>query len=142
MAPMGRGFTMASATNLQEQVPIIRVSIAEDSIAIRDSLASLLNQAGGFQVVGLAGDGFEVLEQAKASLPDVVIMDAQMPRLDGVEATRRFKSELPGVGILLFSAYADYLEAGSAAGADGYLMKDCEPKELFAELERISIIGR
>ncbi len=120
---------------------MIRVLIADDSIAIRDSLASLLNQAGGFQVVGLASDGVEAVEKARQLLPDVVIMDAQMPRLDGVEATRRIKSELPGVGILLFSAFADYMEAGIAAGADGYLMKDCEPKELFSELKRIATIS-
>jgi len=55
---------------------MIRVLIADDSIAIRDSLASLLNPPGGFQVVGLAGDGLEVVEKARELLPDVVIMDA------------------------------------------------------------------
>ena len=74
-------------------------------------------------------------------LPAVVIMDAQMPNMDGVAATRHIKQTIPGVGILLFSAFADYLEAGIAAGADGYLMKDCEPKELFAELYRIATIS-
>ena len=117
---------------------MIRVLIADDSVAIRDSLASLLNPASGFRVVGLAGDGLEASEKARELLPDVVIMDAQMPRLDGVEATRRVKRELPGVGVLLFSVFTDYMEEGIAAGADGYLMKDCEIKELFAELKRIA----
>ena len=138
MAPKDRGYTMALATISQEHCTIIRVLIADDSIAIRDSLASLLKPAGGFQVVGLAGDGLEVLQKAKDLVPDVVIMDTQMPQLDGVEATRRIKRELPGVGVLLFSVFPDYIEEGISAGADGYLMKDCEIEELFVELKRIA----
>jgi len=120
---------------------MIRVLIADDSVAIRDSLASLLNPASGFQVVGVASDGLDAVEKAKESLPDVVIMDAQMPNMDGVEATRHIKQILPSVGILLFSVFSGYTESGIAAGADGYLMKDCEVEELFAELERIAGIA-
>ncbi len=119
---------------------MIRVLIADDSNAMRDSLASLLNPASGLRVVGLAGDGLEVVKKVTELLPDVVIMDAQMPDMDGIEATRHIKRTIPGVGILLFRAFADYMEAGIAAGADGYLMKDCEPNELFAELKRIAEI--
>ena len=129
---------MALAASFQEQIPIIRVLIADDSAPIRDSLTGLLNPQKGFQVVGLARDGLEAVEQAQELLPDVVIMDAQMPNMDGVEATRRIKQTTLGVGILLFSVFADYMEAGIAAGTDGYLMKDCEPGELFAELKRIA----
>ena len=120
---------------------MIRLLIADDSLAIRDSLASLLNPTNGFQVVGLASDGLEAVEKARELLPDVVIMDAQMPNMDGVEATRQIKQIIPGVGVLLFSVFVDYTEAGIAAGADGYLMKDCELKELFAELKRIATIS-
>jgi len=118
---------------------IIRVLIADDSAAIRDGIASLLNQTSGFRVVGFAGDGLEAVEKARELLPDVVIMDAQMPNLDGVEATRRIKRELPTVGILFFSVFADYLEASIAAGSDGYLNKDCSPSELFTEIRRIAL---
>ncbi len=138
MASKARGDTVALAARFQEQIPIIRVLIADDSAPIRDSLTSLLNPQNGFQVVGLANDGLEAVEQARELLPDVVIMDAQMPNMDGVEATRRIKQTTPGVGIVLFSVFADYTEAGMAAGADGYLMKDCEVEELFAELKRIA----
>ena len=119
--------------------PIIRVLIADDSAAIRDGIASLLDRTSGFQVIGLAGDGLEAVEKAGELLPDVVIMDAQMPRLDGVEATRRIKRDLPGVGVLFFSVFADYLEASVAAGSDGYLNKDCSPSELFIEIQRIAL---
>ncbi len=141
MAPKARGDTMALASDFQEESPIIRILIADDSVAIRDSLSSLLNSKSGFQVVGLANDGLEAVETARKLLPDVVIMDAQMPNMDGVEATRRIKQTTPGVGILLFSVFTDYTEAGMAAGADGYLMKDCELEELFAELKRIANIS-
>ncbi len=119
---------------------MIRVLIADDSAAIRDSLASLLNPTSGFRVVGLASDGLEVVEKGRELLPDVVIMDAQMPNMDGVEATRRIKQTIPSVGILLFSVFTDYMDAGIAVGADGYLMKDCELEELFTELKRIATI--
>jgi len=141
MAPKARGDTMALASDFQEESPIIRILIADDSVAIRDSLSSLLNSKSGFQVVGLANDGLEAVETARKLLPDVVIMDAQMPNMDGVEATRRIKQTTPGVGILLFSVFTDYTEGGMAAGADGYLMKDCELEELFAELKRIANIS-
>ena len=115
--------------------------IANDSVAIRDSLASLLNPTSGFQVVGLASDGLEVVKKARESLPDVVIMDAQMPNMDGVEATRHIKQTIPSDGILLISFFTDYLKAGIAAGAYGYLMKEGELKALFAELKRIATIA-
>ncbi len=118
---------------------MIRVLIADDSVAIRDSIASLLNPTSGFQVVGIASDGLEAVEKAGELLPDVVIMDAQMPNMDGVEATRRIKRDLPGVGVLFFSVFADYLEASIAAGSDGYLNKDCSPSELFTEIKRIAL---
>ena len=120
---------------------MIQILIADDSLAIRDSLASLLTPKSGFQVVGLASDGLEAVDKARELLPDVVIMDAQMPNMDGVEATRQIKETLPGVGVLLFSVFTDYVEAGVAAGADGYLMKDCELADLLAELKRISSIS-
>ncbi len=120
----------------------MRVLIADDSAAIQDGLSSLLNRKSGFQVVGLANDGREAVEKSRELLPEVVIMDAQMPIMDGVEATRRIKQTIGGVGVLLFSVFADDTAEGMAAGADGYLMKDCELEELFAELKRIANTSR
>ena len=115
--------------------------IADDSVVIRDSLSSLLNLKSGLKVVGLASDGLEAVDKARELLPKVVIMDAQMPNMNGVEATRRIKQTTPGVGILIFRGFTDYTEAGMAAGADGYFMKDCEVEDLFAELARIANIS-
>ncbi len=121
---------------------MIRILIADDSTAIRDGICSLLDPTGDFQVVGLARDGLEAVEKARELLPDVVIMDSQMRYMDGVEATRHIKQTFPGIGILLFSVFADCLEAGITAGADGYLRKDCDSEELFSELRRIVAIAR
>lgn len=119
---------------------MIRVLIVDDSAAMRDALSSLLDAANCFQVVGIAADGLEAVEKAGELLPDVVMMDAQMPNMDGVEATLHIKEILPGVGILVLSVFADYLEASKDAGAEGYLMKDCELEELFSELRRIAAV--
>ncbi len=116
--------------------------VADDSPAIRDALTSLLSQQGDFEVVGLAADGLEAVQKARELLPDVVLMDAQMPNMDGVEATRHIKQTLPGVGVLSLSVFADCLEASIAAGAEGYLMKDCEPEELLSELRRVAAMAR
>lgn len=121
---------------------MIRVLIAEDSPHIRNSLSGLLAQEPDMDLVGSAGDGLEAIEKAKALRPHVVIMDAQMPVMDGVEATRRIKRTLPGVGVLFFSVFSDYVEASVAAGSDGHVTKDCSAEELFCEIRRIAAINR
>ncbi len=116
---------------------MIRVLIADDSAAVREGLISLLGAHPEFEVVGGAGDGLEAIQMTHQLTPDLVIMDAQMPRLDGIEATRHIKRAFPMVGILFFSVFTDYVEAGLAAGADGYLPKDCEPDQLIAKASEI-----
>ncbi len=117
---------------------MIRILIVDDSVAIREGLYSLLDGQPDFEVVGAAGDGLEGLSKALELLPDVVIMDAQMPRMDGVEATKRIKDSSNSVGVLFFSVFIEYIEMGMTAGADGYLVKDCERRELFSEVRRIA----
>src|SRR6476660_7014948 len=73
---------------------IIRIVLADDHTVLRDGLAHLLNSEVDFEVVGLAGDGFEAIEKVQKLQPDIVLMDLQMPRLSGVEAIRRLQ-ELP-----------------------------------------------
>ena len=115
-----------------------RILIVDDSVPIRDGLYTLLDGQPDFQVVGAAGDGQEGLDKALELLPDVIIMDAQMPNMDGVEATRRIKEASPAIGVLFFSVFTDHMERGIAAGADGCLIKDCEPQELYSEVRRIA----
>ena len=117
---------------------MVRILIADDSPIIQEGLSTLLGMRADFEVVGTARDGLEAVEKSGELLPDVVIMDAQMPNMDGVEATRRIKEALPTVGVLFLSVFMDYMEAGITAGADSYLVKDCEPEELFSEVRRIA----
>ncbi len=117
---------------------MIRVLISDDSPHIRDGLSSLIDAQSDFLVVGTAGDGLEAVEKAKDLRPDIVIMDAQMPKMDGIEATKKIKGEFSAIGILFLSTFADYIEAGRTAGCDGHLTKDCDPKQLYAEVRRIA----
>ena len=117
---------------------MIRVLIVDDSPHIRDGLSSLIDAQSDFSVVGTAGDGLEAVEKAKELRPDVVVMDVQMPRMDGIEATREIKREFPCIRILFLSTFTDHIEAGHEAGCDGYLTKDCDPKQLYSEVRLIA----
>ena len=117
---------------------MIRVLIADDSLNILDSLTSLIANQPDLVVIGVARDGLEAVEMASKLKPQVVVMDAQMPNLDGVQATRCIKERFPHIAVPFFSVFTDYLEASVAVGADAYLSKDCEVKDLLAEIRRIA----
>ncbi len=117
---------------------MLRVLIADDSPAVLDGLSSILSLEPDFEVAGVARDGLEAVDKASQLRPDVVIMDAQMPNMDGAEATRQIKQGVPGAGVLLFTVFTHWVEAGLAAGADSHLAKDCAPEELLAELRRVA----
>ena len=117
---------------------MIRVLIVDDSPHIRDSLTTLIAAQPDLAVVGAACDGLEAVDMASELDPQVVVMDAQMPNLDGIGATQCIKKSLPHVGVLFLSVFTDYLEASIAVGADGYLTKDCELDDLLAEIRRIA----
>ncbi len=109
---------------------MIRVVIADDHGVIRDGLRHLLEEAPDIEVVGSAADGAEALSLAKSLSPDVVLMDLQMPVMDGVEATRRILADVPGTDVLVLTSFSDgerIIEALDA-GAMGYLLKDAEPE--------------
>ncbi|MBI4498054.1 MAG: response regulator transcription factor [Chloroflexi bacterium] len=118
----------------------MRVLLADDHALFRDGLASLL-QAWDVEVVGQASDGLEAVEQALALRPDLVLMDIRMPRLGGLEATRRIKAVLPETKIAMLTVSdeeRDLLEA-IKAGAEGYLLKNmagAEFGEMLAALAR------
>ena len=117
---------------------VIRILIVDDFAAVREGLSSFLEMAEGMEPVGTASDGLEAVEKARQLLPDVVLMDAQMQNIGGIEATRIIKKEFPNIGVLFFSTYSDYSDAALAAGADGYLVKDCEVRELLDKVRQIA----
>ena len=118
---------------------LIRVLIVDDSATVRDGLASILLAAGGFDVVGEAADGAEAIEATARLEPEVVLMDAQMPVLDGIKATRTIKASNPHTKILFLSVHPMYLQDGRDAGADLALLKDVGRVELIAAIRDLAI---
>ena len=110
----------------------IRVLLCDDHAVVREGLARLLESTEGIDVVGGAADGAEAVEAALALRPDVVLMDLQMPKVDGVEATRRIAAEAPGCQVVVLTSFSDNARILHAidAGARGYLLKDAEGSEV------------
>ena len=121
----------------------IKVIIADDQRLMREGLATLLALADDIDIVAQAGDGAEAIELAKAHQPDVILMDIQMPHVNGVEATRTIRSILPATQIIILTTFDDdeYLLAGLRAGACGYLLKDM-PSEQLADAIRSAAKGQ
>jgi DNA-binding NarL/FixJ family response regulator len=111
----------------------IRIVIADDHPIFRAGLQGLLSAQEDFDVVGEAANGREAVSVVRHAAPDVLLMDLQMPELDGVGATREIKAASPGTRILILTTYdsdGDILRAVEA-GATGYLLKDTPREELF-----------
>jgi DNA-binding NarL/FixJ family response regulator len=117
----------------------VRIVIADDHALFRDGLRSLL-VSNGHQVVAEARNGEEAIVLAKEHEPDVVLMDVSMPLLDGISATRRLTSELPGVKVIILTASEDDANLFDAikSGAQGYLLKNLEADDFFALLDAAS----
>src|SRR3954467_1590893 len=99
--------------------PVIKVLIAEDQTLMRQGLKTILDLEDGFEVVGEASDGQEAVERAQALRPDVVLMDVQMPRMDGVAATAQITAALPATRVIILTTfdYDQYVFDGIKAGA-------------------------
>jgi len=118
----------------------IRVLVADDQRVVRDGLTMLVGLIEGVDVVGTACDGIEALERAHGERPDVVLMDLRMPRMEGSEATRRIRTELPGTQVLVLTTYADddSLFPALQAGARGYLTKDASAEEIEQAIRAVA----
>ena len=110
----------------------IRLVIADDHPVFREGLASLLDPLDGIEVVARARDGAEAVAAVREHRPDVVIMDVQMPELNGIEATRQVVADHPGTGVLVLTMGEDdgTVLAALRAGARGYLRKGAEQDEI------------
>ena len=112
---------------------MIRVVLADDHSMVRLGLERLLAADPEIDVVGSAPDGRVAVELVTAAHPDVVLMDLQMPVLDGVEATREITARVPGTKVVILTSFSDRhrIVAALDAGAIGYLLKDAEPEDLL-----------
>jgi len=120
--------------------PRIRVLAVDDQRVVREGLAMLLGLLPDVQVVGTAADGEEALTLAGELRPDVILMDLRMPRVDGVEATRRLRASHPEIKVVVLTTYADDRSVIDAlrAGALGYLTKDAGADEIRQALQRVA----
>jgi DNA-binding NarL/FixJ family response regulator len=111
---------------------VIRVVLADDHGVIRDGLGRLIAGLEDVELVGTAVDGLDAVERCAELAPDVVLMDLDMPRLDGIEATRRILRERPETAVLVLTSFSDRARILGAveAGACGYLLKDVDAAEV------------
>ncbi|MGI5485917.1 response regulator [Microtetraspora malaysiensis] len=116
-----------------------RVLVADDQSVVREGLVLLLGLLPGIEVVGSAGDGEAALRLVAAERPDVVLMDLRMPRMDGVEATRRIRAEFPDTQVVVLTTYADdeSVFAALRAGARGFLTKSADADEIARAVEAV-----
>jgi two-component system, NarL family, response regulator LiaR len=114
------------------EVGPIRVLIVDDHQIVRRGLRTFLDLIDDIEVVGEAGDGLQGAELGESLEPDVVLMDIVMPRLDGIEATRRIKDGAAGIAVIALTSFAgdDQVLPALEAGASSYLLKDVAPEDL------------
>lgn len=122
---------------------MIRVLLVDDQALMRAGFRALLSAEDDLEVVGEASDGGSAVQLTRRLRPDVVLMDVQMPGVDGIEATRRIAAdpELAAVRVLVLTNYGldSYVFAALRAGASGFLLKDADPAEL---LQAVAIVAR
>jgi DNA-binding NarL/FixJ family response regulator len=111
----------------------IRILVADDHPIVREGLEAILSTQPDFAVVGEAGDGAEVVRRVEEVRPDVVLLDLEMPGMDGVEALSRLRKAMPETRVIVFTAFAtdDRILAAVRAGARGYLLKGVPREEIF-----------
>jgi DNA-binding NarL/FixJ family response regulator len=126
----------------QGGTPVIKVLVADDQTLVRAGFRVLVESAPDLEVVGEAGDGAEAVELARQRLPDVVLMDIRMPRMDGLEATRRIvaldRAEAVRVLVLTTFDLDEYVYQALRAGASGFLLKDTPPADLLAAIRVVA----
>lgn len=119
---------------------MMNILLVDDHILFRKGVAALLAQRDDFNIVGEAGNGLDAIQAARELLPDVILMDINMPERNGLDATRQIKREIPHIKIVMLTVSDDDQNLFEAIkyGAQGYLLKDLEPYQLYDLLESIS----
>ena len=123
--------------------PRINVAIVEDNRGARESLKELLQRADGLRCVGAHADGEEALREIPAENPDVVLMDINLPGMNGIECVAKLKAQFPRPQILMLTSYdeSDLIFESLRMGAHGYLLKNTPPAELVQAVEQIHAGG-
>ncbi len=111
---------------------ITRLIVADDNPRARHGMAALMSTHPEINIVGEASNGREAIIAVETAHPDVILMDVQMPIMDGVEATRQIKSRWPQVRVVALTIYPDREEEARSAGVDAFLLKGCPSDELLS----------
>lgn len=117
-----------------------RILIADDHTLFRDGVHALLDSIPEMEVVGEAADGEEVIQKAVALQPDVILMDIQMPGVNGIEATRRIVRQSPHIGVTVITMFEDddSVFAAMRAGARGYILKGADQEEMLRAIRAVA----
>jgi DNA-binding NarL/FixJ family response regulator len=117
----------------------LRLVVVDDQELVRSGFALILERAG-MDVVGQAADGLQALDVVRETHPDVVLMDVRMPRLDGIESTRRLVAEHPEIRVVALTTFDldEYVYAAVRAGASGFLLKDVSPDGLVRAVDAVA----
>lgn len=116
----------------------IRVLIVDDDHQVRHALKFILDQHMGIEVVGEASDAKQAVQVVMELQPDVVLVDSQMPGVDGIETTRRIKAMTPHVKVLFMTVHEKHIEQALNAGADAYIFKDSGRGKLLDAVKKLS----
>ncbi|WP_235714648.1 response regulator transcription factor [Neobacillus dielmonensis] len=118
---------------------MITIMIVEDQELIRKSLKIVLESMADIRIISLAENGQVAIENCKRELPDIILMDIQMPEMDGVEATKIIKEKWPGSKVIILTTFEDihYVRIALNAGAEGYILKAVDPQFLIKGIELI-----
>ena len=120
----------------------VRTLIADDTGLLRRLLAQQLSREADIEIVGEAADGREAIDLARTSRPDVVLLDLDMPVLNGIQAAQRIAANQPGVGIVLLTGHEQLAQLGRLSGASECLDKRCTPEELAQAIRRAAAARR
>jgi DNA-binding NarL/FixJ family response regulator len=119
---------------------VIRVLVADDHPVVLHGLCTMLEIEDDIRVVARASDGAEAVAQARETKPDIILMDVQMPNVDGIEALRQIRAHDPEARVIILTTYRneDYLFPSLQAGARGYLLKDASREELASAIRKVA----
>lgn len=115
-----------------------KIMVVEDNPRARSALSAYISLQTGIRITAEASNGLEAINKIKSCPPDVVLMDVQMPIMDGIEATKIIKKRWPGVKVIALTMYQNYKFQALSAGADAFLVKGCSVKELISTVQGLT----
>lgn len=121
---------------------MIKIVVVDDHVLLLESLKTFIEQDDDFKIVGEAKNGVDAIDTCKRLYPDVVLMDVKMPDMDGIQAAKEIKRELPRIKIIILTSYEDNesIFEAFAMGVDGFILKNTNPNDLM-EIIRLTVNG-